>query len=273
MTTTKQKNARRMKKREKVGNGSSLVSFQKFLEQNKNLTPDFIPGVTVLSREEVANHNTPSDMWTIYRGNVYNISPFLEYHPGGEEELLKAAGTDCTELYDKYHPWVNCDAVLGPLKLGPLRGNSPTKSKSSVMIVEAVDNHSTKTPAISSPRTDRITSPSQTKIVSPTSRAQASRPISPKLSPKVLVEESPKHATAYDENKDPVSRMSPRLASKLQSPRISPKMSRTHGQKLTIKTSSDSGLASPKRLRARQVLNPQVGIFKAFSTVSRGTRN
>lgn len=129
MTTTKQKNLRRLKKREKVGNGSSLVSFQKFLTQNKNLTPEFEPGVTLLTREEVARHNTPSDMWTIYRGNVYNITPFLDYHPGGEEELLKAAGTDCTELYDTIHPWVNADAVLGHLKLGPLRGMSPVKTK------------------------------------------------------------------------------------------------------------------------------------------------
>jgi len=133
MTTTKQKNLRRMKKREKVGNGSSLVSFQKFLTQNKNLTPEYEPGVTPLTREEVARHNTPSDMWTIYRGNVYNITPFLDYHPGGEEELLKAAGTDCTELYDKHHPWVNADAVLGHLKLGPLRGTSPQRGKSSAL--------------------------------------------------------------------------------------------------------------------------------------------
>ena len=122
-----------MKKREKVGNGSSLVSFQKFLTQNKNLTPEYEPGITQLTREEVSRHNSPSDMWTIYRGNVYNITPFLDYHPGGEEELLKAAGTDCTELYDKHHPWVNADAVLGHLKLGPLRGTSPPRSKSGAL--------------------------------------------------------------------------------------------------------------------------------------------
>lgn len=121
MTTTKAKNARRLKKREKIGNGSSLVSFQNMLKENKNLTPEFQPGLTVLTRDEVAKHNTPSDCWTIYKGHVYNISPFLEYHPGGEDELMKGAGTDCTLLYDKVHPWVNADAVLGPLRLGVLQ--------------------------------------------------------------------------------------------------------------------------------------------------------
>lgn len=128
MTTTKQKNARRLKKRDKVGQGSSLISFHKFLSQNSNLTPNYVAGVTVLTAEEVAKHSSPSDMWTIYRGNVYNIGPFLDYHPGGEEELLKASGRDCTAMYDEIHPWVNIDAVMGSLKLGPLRGNTPASS-------------------------------------------------------------------------------------------------------------------------------------------------
>lgn len=112
------------------------MSFHKFLSQNSNLTPDFVPGVTELSVDEVAKHKSPSDMWTIYRGNVYNIGPFLDYHPGGEEELMKAAGVDCTALYDKYHPWVNIDAVMGHLKLGPLKqeipSRAPSKAKSQV---------------------------------------------------------------------------------------------------------------------------------------------
>ncbi len=137
MTTTKQKNARRLKKREKIGEGSSLTSFHKFLSQNSNLTPEYVPGVTVLTAEEVARHNSPSDMWTIYRGNVYNLGPFLDYHPGGEEELMKAAGVDSTALYDQVHPWVSIDAVMGHLKLGPLRGNTPKPSP-----VKVVSKHS-----------------------------------------------------------------------------------------------------------------------------------
>jgi cytochrome b involved in lipid metabolism len=254
MTTTKQKNARRLKKREKTGNGSSLVSFQKFLEQNKNLTPAYEPGITVLTRDEVAKHNSPSDMWTIYRGNVYNISPFLEYHPGGEEELLKAAGIDCTALYDQYHPWVNIDAVLGHLKLGPLRGNSPTKSKSTLVVVDSIDGHA-KTPAIASPKSmDHI------KVASP-------GPVSPRK-----LSTSPKRVSMSDENRDPSIKVSPRASSKLQSPKISPRsnLSGNHSVgRLTIKTSADSIPASPKRPRAKQVLNRPVGIFKAFTTVGR----
>lgn len=32
---------------------------------------------------------------------VYNVTPYMDYHPGGEEELMKAAGIDGTELFDQ----------------------------------------------------------------------------------------------------------------------------------------------------------------------------
>ena len=34
-------------------------------------------------------------------GMVYNVTPYMDYHPGGEEELMKAAGIDGTELFDQ----------------------------------------------------------------------------------------------------------------------------------------------------------------------------
>ena len=110
------------------GNGSSLVGFQNSLKQNKNPNVSFEPGVTVLTAEEVSKHQTPSDCWTVISGVVYNISPFMEYHPGGRAELLKGAGCDCTALYMKYHPWVNADAVLGKLRLGKLVGPASPKA-------------------------------------------------------------------------------------------------------------------------------------------------
>lgn len=32
---------------------------------------------------------------------VYNISAYMDFHPGGEEELMKAAGIDGTDLFDQ----------------------------------------------------------------------------------------------------------------------------------------------------------------------------
>ena len=34
-------------------------------------------------------------------GRVYNVTPYMEYHPGGEEELMKGAGADGTNLFNE----------------------------------------------------------------------------------------------------------------------------------------------------------------------------
>jgi cytochrome b involved in lipid metabolism len=108
------------RKKASRGNGSSLVAFQNFLKSNKNPNTSYEKGVTPLTMVEVAKHKSSSDCWTVFQGVVYNITPFLEYHPGGKEELMRGAGLDCTDLYMKYHAWVNADAVLGKLRIGKL---------------------------------------------------------------------------------------------------------------------------------------------------------
>ena len=47
---------------------------------------------TTFSAEEVAKHNNRKDCWVIYRGKVYDVTNFLDQHPGGEEVLLDLAG-------------------------------------------------------------------------------------------------------------------------------------------------------------------------------------
>lgn len=45
----------------------------------------------------------------VLNGKVYDMTEFMEYHPGGIGELMRAAGDDGTRLYNEIHPWVNLD--------------------------------------------------------------------------------------------------------------------------------------------------------------------
>ena len=54
--------------------------------------------------EELAKHNTESDCWIAFRGLVYNVTPYMEFHPGGVDELMRAAGQDGTQLFDEVYP-------------------------------------------------------------------------------------------------------------------------------------------------------------------------
>ncbi|TKX21012.1 putative heme binding protein [Elsinoe australis] len=56
--------------------------------------------------------------WSSYKGKVYNISPYLPFHPGGEGELMRGAGKDGEKLFMEIHPWVNWDNMLSSCLVG-----------------------------------------------------------------------------------------------------------------------------------------------------------
>lgn len=60
------------------------------------------------------------DAWTSYQGKVYNIQPYVPYHPGGKGELLRGAGKDSAQLFQEIHPWVNWDGILSECLVGIL---------------------------------------------------------------------------------------------------------------------------------------------------------
>ncbi|KAH8704228.1 putative mitochondrial cytochrome b2 [Talaromyces proteolyticus] len=58
----------------------------------------------VFDAAEVAKHNTADSCWVILYGKVYDVTDFMDSHPGGVKVILKLAGTDATEEYDPIHP-------------------------------------------------------------------------------------------------------------------------------------------------------------------------
>lgn len=74
----------------------------------------------LLTMEEIKKHQSEGEAWTILRGRVYNVTPYLKFHPGGPEMLMKAAGMDGTALFNKYHAWVNAEFLLEKCMVGLL---------------------------------------------------------------------------------------------------------------------------------------------------------
>ncbi|XP_004273260.2 cytochrome b5 type B [Orcinus orca] len=56
--------------------------------------------VTYYRLEEVAKRNSPKEIWLAIHGRVYDVTRFLNEHPGGEEVLLEQAGGDATESFE-----------------------------------------------------------------------------------------------------------------------------------------------------------------------------
>ena len=60
--------------------------------------------VKIISTEEVAKHNKHDDCWIILgekgKKKVYDVTKFLDDHPGGPETLMDVAGQDANEEFE-----------------------------------------------------------------------------------------------------------------------------------------------------------------------------
>jgi len=77
------------------------VSFGKNLNQEKKIElPNKVDKrkiKNIFTQEQVKQHCTENDCWMIINGNVYDITAYFPYHPGGKRALLKFGGRDGTE--------------------------------------------------------------------------------------------------------------------------------------------------------------------------------
>ncbi|WWD17051.1 hypothetical protein CI109_101488 [Kwoniella shandongensis] len=96
--------------------------------------------------KEVAEHNScEKGVWIVVHGHVYDVTDFLDEHPGGAEIILRYAGMDATEEYEPIHP---PDAIIDnldpskhigaliPSTLPKPANSSPTPAPNSVAVVQ-----------------------------------------------------------------------------------------------------------------------------------------
>ncbi|KAH8396370.1 hypothetical protein KR222_009298 [Zaprionus bogoriensis] len=50
-----------------------------------------------ISLASVKEHNKDTDLWVIIENKVYDLTKFLNEHPGGEDSLISVAGRDGTK--------------------------------------------------------------------------------------------------------------------------------------------------------------------------------
>ena len=49
--------------------------------------------------DEVRQHTSPGDLWLVIDKKVYDVSRWMDDHPGGPEILLQEAGKDATNAF------------------------------------------------------------------------------------------------------------------------------------------------------------------------------
>jgi cytochrome b involved in lipid metabolism len=57
----------------------------------------------VFTLEEVTKHSSADDCWTIVQGSVYDLTTFINRHPGGAREVVKICGKDGSDYFLEEH--------------------------------------------------------------------------------------------------------------------------------------------------------------------------
>merc|ERR1719198_970825 len=57
-------------------------------------------GRPFITKATVAKHKSKEDIWLTINNKVYNVTAYLDEHPGGEEVLTDKAGEDATMEFE-----------------------------------------------------------------------------------------------------------------------------------------------------------------------------
>lgn len=56
-----------------------------------------------LTLQDVATHNTRDDCYLVIRNNVYDVSNFIDSHPGGVQRISEQCGKEVSGLFAQIH--------------------------------------------------------------------------------------------------------------------------------------------------------------------------
>jgi len=114
-----------------VGHSGAEATWKDRIAQSQSgdlqdLTPSTSPkpntnGSITLSISEIKTHNSKLDCWSIVNGNVYNLTSFVQKHPGGASVIANICGKDGTNAFSNQHNTQSKpNNVLSGFLLGPL---------------------------------------------------------------------------------------------------------------------------------------------------------
>ncbi|KAM9607334.1 cytochrome b5 type B isoform 1-T1 [Trichechus inunguis] len=87
--------------------------------------------VTYYRLEEVAKRNSSKEIWLVIHGRVYDVTRFLDEHPGGEEVLLEQAGVDASESFEDVGHSFDAREMLKQYYIGDVHPNDLETENSS----------------------------------------------------------------------------------------------------------------------------------------------
>ena len=77
---------------------------------------------TVYTQEECSKHRSEKDCWLVIHGKVYDVTKFLDEHPGGYDIVVAASGRDGTEDFEEIGHSSAAKEMLAEYHIGEYEG-------------------------------------------------------------------------------------------------------------------------------------------------------
>ena len=85
-----------------------------------------------ISWEEVEQHHGDAEtVWTVIHGKVYDMTKFLDEHPGGKEILVENAGLDSSEPFEDVGHSADAREMLKDYEIGVVEGGNDDEKQTS----------------------------------------------------------------------------------------------------------------------------------------------
>ena len=72
--------------------------------------------------DEVRQHTSAGDLWLVIDNKIYDVSQWMDEHPGGDFVLLQEAGKDATAAFADIGHSPYAEGLLKEYYIGDLRG-------------------------------------------------------------------------------------------------------------------------------------------------------
>ncbi|KAF8530912.1 cytochrome b5 [Gautieria morchelliformis] len=79
--------------------------------------------------DELKQHVNKENLYILLHNKVYNVSKFIDEHPGGDEVMLAEAGKDATEAFEDVGHSDEARALLDGLYVGDFEKGGVLKTK------------------------------------------------------------------------------------------------------------------------------------------------
>ncbi|KAF8214095.1 cytochrome b5-like heme/steroid binding domain-containing protein [Mycena galopus ATCC 62051] len=86
---------------------------------------------------ELRENNTKEKLWVLIHEKVYDVTKFLDEHPGGDEVILAETGQDATEAFEDVGHSDEARELLPGMLVGNFEQNGELKLKSGAAAAQA----------------------------------------------------------------------------------------------------------------------------------------